>query len=501
MTASVSVSGPTGATSGSRRRTRRGTELALLLLALLIIMGFYAACDIALTQQVTSSVFMLPLLLSIPFLIAHVLVRAFAPYADPILLPCAALLTGMGVVFIRRLDLVNDPYDNILRPDLATAAGRAEVPLFSGQGIRQYWYVVIAIILFALVLGFLKDHRILSRYAYTLGLAGLILVALPAVLPASISEVNGSKLWIRFGAFSVQPSEFAKLLLLSFFSYYLVRKREVLSLEGKKILGMVFPRGRDLAPVLAVWGASILILVFEKDLGTSLMYFGLFVSMLYIATERTSWIVIGLGLFVGAAVLAHSLFENLQTRVAIWADPWSLYHAQEGPSSDQLVEGLIGMGTGGLFGTGPGQGQPEKVPYASSDFIITGFGEEIGLIGTTAMLLVYMMIIGRGIKAGLMVRDAFGKLLAAGAAFTMGLQVFVIVGGVTKLIPLTGLTTPFLSYGGSSLLANWLVIALLIRISDTARRPPAAGAPVPGGGTGPAKPDRLDHAPTEVIKL
>lgn len=499
MTATASVSSPPVG-GGSRRRTRRGTELWLLILALIIIMGFYAASDIALTQQVTSSVFMLPLLLAIPFLIAHVLVRAFAPYADPILLPCAALLTGMGVVFIRRLDLVNDPYDNILRPDLTTAAGRAAVPLFSGQGIRQYWYVVLAIVLFALVLGFLKDHRILSRYAYTLGLAGLVLVALPAVLPSSISEVNGSKLWIRFGAFSVQPSEFAKLLLLSFFSYYLVRKREVLSLEGKKILGMVFPRGRDLAPVLVVWGASILILVFEKDLGTSLMYFGLFVSMLYIATERTSWIVIGLGLFIGAAVLAHSLFTNLQTRVTIWADPWPYVHSETTPSF-QLVQGLIGMGTGGLFGAGPGQGQPEIVPYASSDFIITGFGEEIGLVGTTAMLLVYMMIIGRGIKAGLMVRDAFGKLLAAGAAFTMGLQVFVIVGGVTKLIPLTGLTTPFLSYGGSSLLANWLVIALLIRISDTARRPPAAGLPVPGGGTGPAKPDRLDHAPTEVIKL
>ncbi|GIG64281.1 cell division protein FtsW (lipid II flippase) [Phytomonospora endophytica] len=468
-----------------------------MLLALFIIMGFYAACDIALTQQVTSSVFTLPLLLAVPFLIAHVLVRAFAPYADPILLPAAALLTGLGVVFIRRLDLVNDPFDEIDRPDLATAAGRADVPLFSGQGIRQYWYVVIAIVLFALVLGLLKDHRILSRYAYTLGLAGLVLVGLPAVLPASISMVNGSKLWIRIGGFSIQPSEFAKLLLLSFFAYYLVRKREVLSLEGKKIFGMVFPRGRDLVPVLVVWGASILILVFERDLGTSLMFFGMFVAMLYVATERTSWFVIGIGLFAGAAVLAHSLFSNLQLRVKIWTDPWP-YIDEE---SFQLVRGLFGMGTGGLFGSGPGQGQPERVPYASSDFIITGFGEEIGLVGLTAMLLVYMMLIGRGIKAGLMVRDAFGKLLAVGASFTMGLQVFVIVGGVTKLIPLTGLTTPFLSYGGSSLLANWLVVALLIRISDTARRPPAAGVPIPGGGTGPAKPDRLDHAPTEVIKL
>lgn len=470
----------------------------LLLLALLISLGFYAAADIALTGQVTSKVFTLPLMLAVPFLATHVMVRAFAPYADPILLPAAALLTSMSIVFLRRLDLVNDPFDpEAYNPALDTEAGRADFPLFAGQGIRQYFYVLGALVLFGLVIALLKDHRVLSRYAYTLGLAGLVLVTLPAILPASISEVNGSKLWIRMGFLSVQPSEFAKLLLLCFFAYYLVRKREVLSLEGRRVFGMVFPRGRDLVPVLAVWGAAILILVFERDLGTSLMFFGLFVSMLYIATQRTSWIVIGLTLFSGAAVLAHTLFSNLQLRVMIWSDPWPYADAE----SFQLVQGLLGMGTGGLFGSGPGQGQPEKVPYASSDFIIAGFGEEIGLVGLTAMLLVYLIIIARGIKVGLTVRDAFGKLLAAGAAFTMGLQVFVIVGGVTKLIPLTGLTTPFLSYGGSSLVANWIVIALLIRISDTARRPPAPGVPVPGTGGGPAKPDRLDHAPTEVIRL
>ena len=494
--ASVSVGGPQA--GAPRRRTRRNTELSLLLLALLLITGFNAAFEVSLTERLTSSVFMLPILLAIPFVVAHVLVRAFAPYADPVLLPCAALLTGLGVSFIRRLDLVNDPFnEDAYNKALETAQGRADLPLFSGQGIRQYFYVIGAILLFALVLGLLKDYRLLSRYAYTLGLAGLILVALPAVLPSSISEVNGSKLWIRLGAFSIQPSEFAKLLLLSFFSYYLVRKREVLSLEGRRIFGMVFPRGRDLVPVLVVWAAAILVLVFERDLGTSLMYFGMFVAMLYVATERTSWIVIGLGLFAGAAVLAHALFSNLQLRVMIWSDPWP-YASDE---AYQLVQGLIGMGTGGLFGAGPGQGQPESVPYASSDFIIAGFGEELGLVGLAAMLLVYLVIVGRGIKVGLSVRDSFGKLLAAGAAFTMGLQVFVIVGGVTKLIPLTGLTTPFLSYGGSSLIANWVVVALLIRISDSARRPPAAGMPVPGGGTGPAKPDRLDHAPTEVIRL
>jgi cell division protein FtsW (lipid II flippase) len=347
-----------------------------------------------------------------------------------------------------------------------------------------------------------RDHRMVSRYAYTLGLTGIVLVMIPAVLPRSMSEINGAKLWIIIGGFSIQPGEFAKLALLSFFAYYLVRKREVLSLASRRFLGVDFPRGRDLGPVVVVWLLSLLVLVFEKDLGTSLLYFGMFVVTLYIATERVSWLIIGLGLFFGGAFLAYTLgaslggpFLNFAQRVDIWLDPFA------DPYSDgfQLTQSLLGLGTGGLFGTGPGGGQPTKIPEVHNDFIFAGIGEEIGLFGLAALLVLYLLIVERGLRAGLAVRDSFGKLLAGGLAFTLGLQVFVIVGGVSKLIPLTGQTTPFLSAGGSSLMANWMLIAMLLRISDAARRPTtgsASAVPAPSGAPAPVQ---LHGAPTEVI--
>jgi cell division protein FtsW (lipid II flippase) len=305
---------------------------------------------------------------------------------------------------------------------------------------------------------------------------------LPAVLPRRFSEVNGAKLWIRLGSFSIQPGEFAKLMLASFFAYYLVRKREVLALASKRVLGVDFPRGRDLGPVLVVWLLSLLVLVFEKDLGTALLYFGMFVVMLYIATERVSWLLIGLVLFFGGAFLAYVLggaiggpFANFYDRANIWLDPFSGDRAYN--EGYQLVQSLLGLGTGGLFGTGPGAGSPGQVPEVRNDFIFAGMGEEIGLFGLAALLVLYLLVVVRGIKTALAVRDSFGKLLSGGLAFTLGLQVFVIVGGVSRLIPLTGQTTPFLSAGGSSLMANWLLIAVLLRVSDAARAPLGA----PGG--------------------
>ncbi|MGW0103543.1 FtsW/RodA/SpoVE family cell cycle protein, partial [Nocardia sp. NPDC003354] len=349
--------------------------------------------------------------------------------------------------------------------DLAKAAPaeREDLAIFAGTGGRQLAWTLAAVVLAAGLLAILRDHRSLSRYAYTLGLAGIVLVMIPAVLPSRFSEINGAKLWIKFGGFSIQPGEFAKLALLTFFAYYLVRKREVLSLASRRVLGIDFPRGRDLGPVLVVWLVSLLVLIFEKDLGTSLLYFGMFVVTLYIATERVSWLLIGLILFFGGAYLAYVLgstvggpFANFYDRAQIWLDPF----AEPYDRGYQLVQGLLTLGTGGLFGAGPGGGQPTLLPEVQTDFIFAGIGEEIGLFGLSALLVIYLLIVERGLRAALAVRDSFGKLLAGGLAFTLGLQVFVIVGGISKLIPLTGQTTPFLSAGGSSLMANWLLIAV-----------------------------------------
>jgi cell division protein FtsW (lipid II flippase) len=340
--------------------------------------------------------------------------------------------------------------------------------------------------LFIAVLVVVRDHRVLSRLAYTLALVGLVLLAIPAALPASISEVNGAKLWIRLAGFSIQPGEFAKICLIVFFAAYLVDKRDVLALASRRVLGMEFPRGRDLGPVLAMWGLSILVLVFERDLGSSLLLFGIFVVMLYVATERASWLVIGLGLFAVGAFAAYHVFGHVRARVDVWLDPF----AYRSGAGYQLVQSLFGLGSGGIFGAGLGAGRPDQVPVAKSDFIASAIGEELGLFGLVAVIVLYLILVERGLRTSLIVRDAFGKLLAAGLAFAIAWQVFVVLGGVTGLLPLTGLTTPFLAYGGSSLVANFGLIAILVRISDAARRPPTPH---------PVHPPRLGDAPTEVV--
>lgn len=502
MTAAADVPAPTPAAAGEASRTRpprtrRNTELALLLAAMAIVAIYLAVVEANVLAAgadegitVTSDFWMPAAVLTVVFVALHVVVRYRARYADPALLPSVALLNGLGVGYLRRLDLSDTP-----------VAERASLTTFAGAGGRQLAWTLAAVVGAAVLLLVVRDHRVVSRYAYTLGLTGIVLVMLPAILPRRFSEINGAKLWIILpGVGQIQPGEFAKLLLVSFFAYYLVRKREVLSLASRRFLGIDFPRGRDLGPVVAVWALSLMVLVFEKDLGTALLFFGMFVVTLYIATERVSWLIIGLLLFFGGATLAYSLggtlggpFANFYQRVQIWQDPF----ADPNDRGYQLVQSLLGLGTGGLFGAGPGGGEPGIVPLAHSDFVIAGLGEEIGLFGLTALLVVYLLIVERGIRAGLQVRDSFGKLLAGGLSFTLGLQVFVIVGGVSKLIPLTGQTTPFLSAGGSSLMANWLLVAMLLRISDAARRPAGMPAgPLQVGGA----PMQLQGAPTEVLR-
>ncbi|WSX88912.1 FtsW/RodA/SpoVE family cell cycle protein [Micromonospora sp. NBC_00898] len=457
---------------------------------MVLVAAYSATVEANVLDTVTPDFWMPAAALGLVFLGLHLVIRWLAPFADPALLPAVALLNGIGVGFLRRYDLAK-----------AAPVDRETLAIFAGTGGRQLAWTLAAVVLAAGLLAILRDHRSLSRYAYTLGLAGIVLVMIPAVLPARFSEINNAKLWIRIGGFSIQPGEFAKLALLAFFAYYLVRKREVLSLASRRVLGIDFPRGRDLGPVLVVWMISLLVLVFEKDLGTSLLYFGMFVVTLYIATERVSWLLIGLILFFGGAYLAYVLgstvggpFLNFYDRAQIWLDPF----AEPYDRGYQLVQGLLTLGTGGLFGAGPGGGQPTLLPEVQTDFIFAGIGEEIGLFGLSALLVVYLLVVERGLRAALAVRDSFGKLLAGGLAFTLGLQVFVIVGGISKLIPLTGQTTPFLSAGGSSLMANWLLIAVLLRVSDGARRPVTGGGPAARPSGGP--PEQLHGAPTEVIR-
>lgn len=443
-------------------RTRRGTELALVVAAVLIAVLAYAAVGLAQDDRLPSGTLGYGLGLGALFLAAHVAVRRVAPYADPLILPCAALLNGLGLVLIRRLD-----YDSIERARVrGKMLPRADAPL-------QLIWTGLGVALFVGLLVVVRDHSRLSRYTYTYAAAGLFFLLLPA-LPGLGRTINGARLWIRVGPVTVQPSEVAKLLLILFFAGYFVQKRDVLSLASRRVAGLDLPRARDLGPVLVAWGASLAVLVRGRDLGSSLLFFGIFTVMLYVATERTSWLVIGLGLFGFGAFTAYHLFGHVQRRVDTWLHPFR----DAGGDGYQLVQGLFGFGTGGISGTGLGEGSPGTVPFAKTDFILATIGEELGLVGVMAVLLLFAVIVERGLRTALSCRDPFGKLLAVGLSFALCLQVFVIAGGVTGLVPLTGVTLPWLSYGGSSIVANWVLVALLLRVSDAARRPaPAPIAP------------------------
>ncbi|UNB52801.1 FtsW/RodA/SpoVE family cell cycle protein [Mycolicibacterium sp. YH-1] len=403
---------------------------------------------------------------------AHLAVRRFAPYADPLLLPVVALLNGLGLVMIHRLDLAAGPL----------ASGAARGP----SANQQMLWTLVGVVAFSLVIIFLRDHRVLARYGYICGLTGLVLLLIPALLPSQYSEQGGAKIWIRLPGFSIQPAEFSKILLLIFFAAVLVSKRSLFTSAGKHVLGMNLPRPRDLAPLLAAWVASIGVMVFEKDLGTSLLLYASFLVLVYIATDRISWVLLGLTLFAAGSVVAYFAFSHVQTRVQNWLDPF----ADPDGAGYQMVQSLFSFATGGIFGTGLGNGQPGTVPAASTDFIIAAIGEELGLVGFAGVLMLYTILIVRGMRTAIAVRDSFGKLLAAGLASTLAIQLFIVVGGVTKLIPLTGLTTPWMSYGGSSLLANYVLLAILMVISHSARRPISDAGP---------NPTPIAAAKTEVI--
>lgn len=459
----------------AQARNPRSVEAFLLVFSLVISMAAYASVGLAHDGTVPAGMLGYGAGLGLLFALAHLALRRFAPDADPLLLPAATLINGLGLAVIYRLDLAD--------ADRAAKLGNSAP---NGAAPAQLTWTAVGIVLFIVVLVVVRDHRILQRFTYISMLVGLSLLLLP-LLPLLGTTINGARIWIHFAGFSFQPGELAKLVLLVFFAGYLVVKRDVLALASRRVAGVDLPRMRDLGPILVAWAASLAVLVFEKDLGTSLLFFGVFVALLYVATERLSWLLIGLVLFLSGSVLAWSLFAHVQQRVEIWLDPMG--HINDVGGSYQLVQGLFGMGTGGILGKGLGQGRPDIVPFAKTDFIVAAIGEELGLTGLMALLVIYAIIVQRGLRTAVAVRDSFGKLLAAGLAFSVALQVFVVVGGVTRLIPLTGLTMPFLSYGGSSLVANWALVATLLRISDAARRPAPPPAPA------------LEDAKTQVVKL
>jgi cell division protein FtsW (lipid II flippase) len=444
--------------------TRRSTELLMMLFACALVAFAFASTAFSLKGQHASTIIGYLVAFTVIVLCAHLAVRRWAPHADPLLLPIATALNGLGIVMIYRLNQAG-------RNGNASPNGRPIITLSSSATVTQIFYTAVGVAVCVAFLKFIKDIKVLQPYIYVLGLVGLFLIAIPALLPSSISGVAGTnaKIQVSIGGFSVQPEEFGKLLLAASFASYLVLNGRNLSLLTEKWWIFSLPRRRDLAPIMVVWALSMLLLIFEGDIGTSAVFMGLFVVMLYVATGRRSWAVLGFLMFIVGAVVAAALVSHVGARFGAWLHPFSPANLAGG--SYQLVQGLYGMGNGGLLGKGLGGGQPFWTPLVHSDLIFTAFGEELGLAGVMAMLILYGLLVQRGLRTAMLVKDDYSKLLASGLSFMFALQVFVIVGGVTRLIPLTGITTPFLSQGGSSLIASWLLVAALARMSDGARRP------------------------------
>lgn len=430
-------------------RVLRNMELALTLFALAIGVGAVILIDLTVGGELSTALLAPGLLFIATVLALHIAVRFRAADADPLLVPIATFLNAMGVAMIYRIDLSKD------------------LTGWDATSVRQLVWSAIAVAVAVLVIVLLRTHLSLFRYTYLTGLAAVILLLLP-MLPVVGQEIYGARVWIHIGGFSFQPGEIAKILLAAFFAGYLVRNRDALSMVGKKFLGIRFPRGRDLGPLIFFWLIAMSVLIFQRDLGTSLLYFGLFLSMLYLATGRAGWVVLGVGLFLAGGIIASQTLDYVGRRFATWLDPF----ADPRGAGYQLLQGLFGMANGGTTGTGLGQGFPGDTPLSQSDFIIPSLGEELGLVGLFVVLAAYLVLVGRALRVGFAGQDDFGKLLAAGLGFVLALQVFIVVGGVTRVIPLTGLTAPFLAAGGSSLVSNWIIIALLLRLSNSVRNRP-----------------------------
>ena len=418
---------------------RRSSELRLVILAGIITGAGYTLATLGKNSAMPPRI--LPFLGIVLLLLvsAHIAVRWFARGADSTLLPVAALLNGLGYVMIARLS--------------ERLAGLQTTWTFIGIGV------------FIGVLMVVERINDLSRFKWTFFFTGAGLLLLPMVPGLGFSS-GGARIWVNIGPINFQPGEFAKLALALFFAAYLAERGSLISNSTRRLGPFTVPETRDLLPLLAAWGFSVLVMVGQRDLGSSLLFFTLFVVLVWVATERTSYLVIGFGMFAVACVAAYHAFDHVQTRVAIWLDPWSRYSGK----GYQVAQSMFALGSGGTAGTGLGLGDPTRIPEAKNDFIFAAIGEELGLFGATAILLAFVHMIGAGLRTALRTQRPFEKLLATGLTTILGVQAFIIIGGVIRVVPLTGITLPFVSYGGSSLVANYALLALLIRISDTSAR-------------------------------
>jgi cell division protein FtsW (lipid II flippase) len=414
---------------------RRNAELGLVLLAGLLTAGGYVLASLGENASLPAN--LMPFLIVILGLLAaaHLATRTLAPGADGILLPLAGMLNGIGYVFIARLD-----------QDLAAL---------------QAMWTAVGIGAFIGTLALVRRARDVERFRYTFALVGIGLLLMP-LLPVIGRTINGARLWVSFGSLNFQPGELAKIALCVFFASYLVEKQELLSHARLRIGPIPFPDLKHYGPLLLAWGASLVVMIFEKDLGSSLLFFALFIVLLWVATGRGAYLLVGGLLFAVGAYFTWSSFDHVRERVSIWLDPWPVA-LEEGY---QIVQAAFAFAAGGFAGTNLAQGSPERIPAVATDFTFAAIGEELGLLGTTAVLVAFLLMVGTGLRIALRAEPPFEKLLAAGLTAILGLQTFIILAGVTRLVPLTGITLPFISYGGSSLLANYLLLALLLRISD-----------------------------------
>jgi len=428
----------------------RNLEATLIVFAMIVTSAALALVDLGTTGKLNPPIIGLTLGLGAIVLAMHVAQRFVARDADPLILPIVTLLNGLGIVMIHRLDI------------------SAGLTGWQANATRQMVWTAIATVVAIAVIVTVRNHRVLQRYRYVWMLIGVILLMLPLV-PFIGVTINGARLWVDLGFVSFQPGEIGKIALALFFAGYLVTARDSLSVVGKRMFGVTWPRIKDLGPIVIVWALAMVVLIFQRDLGTSLLYFGLFLVLMYVATGRAIWFVVGGGLFATGALVASQFLTYVHGRFSAWLDSFNQANYEAIGGSYQLVQGIFGFASGGIIGMGLGAGHPGIVPLAESDYIVASLGEELGLVGVFAILSLYMLFVARGIRIGINGSDDFGRLLAVGLTFVIALQVFIVIGGVTRVIPVTGLTTPFLAAGGSSLVANWIIVALLLRLSDTVR--------------------------------
>ncbi len=419
----------------------RTVELGLLVLASIITVAAYGLTSLGRAASLPADIGPFLGIVVALLMLGHLLVRFFAPDADGLLLPVAALLNGFGYVMIARLN-----------PELADS---------------QSAWTFIGLMAFGLTLMVLDDPRRLQPYRYSLALAGVILLLLP-LIPGLGVEINGARIWLHIGPFSIQPGEFAKILLAAFLAGYLVDKRELLMVSNRRLGPLHLPDFKHFGPLLLAWGVALLVMVTQRDLGSSLLFFTLFVVMVYLATSRVAYVLTGVVMFGLGASVAYQLFDHVQRRVEIWIDPF----ADAKDTGFQIVEAAFALADGGLTGTGLGRGTPGKIPYASTDMIFAAFGEELGLVGATAILIMFLFLIAAGFRVATQAISPFEQLLAGGLTALLGFQAFVIIGGVLRVLPLTGVTLPFVSYGGSSLISNYVILGILVRISQRSNAMP-----------------------------